>query len=215
MTKNKYIFFIDNRRSSDVVDSVSSPSAKRRRSSQSLSNQLDDSISRMYLSQPVPFVQHSIVANVEEAIEARQHISFSQPTMMDDLILCTQLNSTQGATQNVFQKLVKRMTRFFVSTKCDDTLKRLSSALDKLGYIWKASDEAVVTISTIDRRKLRLVFKATLIEMDGKMLLDFRLSKGCGLEFKRRFIKIKQNMSDIIMKGPVMWPVAIATNSVP
>ena len=51
--------------------------------------------------------------------------------------------------------------------------------------------------------------------MDGKILLDFRLSKGCGLEFKRRFIKIKQSLADIVLKGPVMWPIAIATNNVP
>jgi hypothetical protein len=33
---------------------------------------------------------------------------------------------------------------------------------------------------------MALVFKATLIEMDKQVLLDFRLSKGDGIEFKRR-----------------------------
>lgn len=51
--------------------------------------------------------------------------------------------------------------------------------------------------------------------MDGKTLLDFRLSKGCGLEFKRLFLKIKAALGDSVLKGPVMWPIAIATNSVP
>jgi len=73
----------------------------------------------------------------------------------------------------------------------------------------------VVTVSTVDRNKLRLVFKAHIIEMDGKILVDFRLSKGCGLEFKRRFIKIKNALEDIVLKGPTTWPIAIATNSVP
>lgn len=59
------------------------------------------------------------------------------------------------------------------------------------------------------------MFKANLIEMDGKILMDFRLSKGCGLEFKRRFIKLKKLLGDILLKGPVTWPIAIATNSVP
>ena len=31
-----------------------------------------------------------------------------------------------------------------------------------------------------------MVFKATLIEMDKQVLLDFRLSRGDGIEFKRR-----------------------------
>lgn len=107
------------------------------------------------------------------------------------------------------------MTRFFVSTKCDETLKRLIGSLEKLGYAWKTNDDAVITISTIDRRKLQLIFKANLIEMDGKILLDFRLSKGCGLEFKRRFIKIKQKLADIVLKGPVTWPIAQFNNCVP
>lgn len=72
-----------------------------------------------------------------------------------------------------------------------------------------------ISISTIDKRKLLLVFKANLVEMDGKILLDFRLSKGCGLEFKRRFIKIKSMLTDVIVKGPVTWPIAVATHSMP
>lgn len=62
---------------------------------------------------------------------------------------------------------------------------------------------------------MRLVFKAAVLDMDGKTLLDFRLSKGCGLEFKRHFVSIKQNLEDIVLKGPVSWPIAMATNNVP
>jgi serine/threonine-protein kinase Chk1 len=62
---------------------------------------------------------------------------------------------------------------------------------------------------------MRLVFKAAVLDMDGKTLLDFRLSKGCGLEFKRHFVRIKQNLEDIVLKGPVSWPIAMATNNVP
>ncbi|XP_053672212.1 serine/threonine-protein kinase grp [Anopheles nili] len=205
----------------DLIDGRPSPLAKRLCSNQDISSPLDDSTSRMCQSQPVPMIVHTEVNGVEEAIEARNGFCFSQPTMLDDLILCTQLNPTQSVStqqqqqQNPFQRLVRRMTRFFVSTRCDETLKRLSAALEKLGYSWKSNDEGVITISTIDRRKLQLTFKAIIVEMDGKILCDFRLSKGCGLEFKRRFIKIKQSLADIVMKGPVTWPIAIATNSVP
>jgi serine/threonine-protein kinase CHEK1 len=167
----------------------------------------------MCSSQPVPTIIH---CDLPIAVEARNDFCFSQPTMLDDLILCTQMNPTQGASsQNPFQRLVRRMTRFFVSTKCEETLKRLTAALDKLGFTWKTSDEAVVTILTIDRRKLQLIFKANVIDMDGKILLDFRLSKGCGLEFKRRFIQIKESLADIVVKGPITWPIAVATHSMP
>lgn len=47
---------------------------------------------------------------------------------------------------------------------------------------------------------MMLVFKANIIDMDGKILLDFRLNKGCGLEFKRRFLKLKNCFNDIVSK---------------
>ncbi|XP_060661180.1 serine/threonine-protein kinase grp [Drosophila nasuta] len=228
--------FAEHDRSYDLVDSaaaleICSPKAKRQRlqSSAHLSTNLDDSISRNYCSQPMPTLRNDDEFNDKDCgnnqadgdrqalvQEARLTYCFSQPAMLDDLLLATQMNQTQSASQNYFQRLVRRMTRFFVTTRWDDTIKRLVSTIERLGgYTCKVSDEGVVTVSTIDRRKLRLVFKAHIIEMDGKILVDFRLSKGCGLEFKRRFIKIKHALEDIVLKGPTTWPIAIATNSVP
>lgn len=60
-----------------------------------------------------------------------------------------------------------------------------------------------------------LVFKVNVFEMDGKILVDFRLSKGCGLEFKRIFVKIKSLLEEIILKGPITWPIAVATECMP
>lgn len=228
-------YFID--RSYDLVDSaaaleIGSPKAKRQRL-QSSANLSNDSISRNYCSQPMPTLRSDDEFDVRPGLggangqdedgdrqalmqEARMTYSFSQPAMLDNLLLATQMHQTQSASQNYFQRLVRRMTRFFVTTRWHDTIKRLVSTIERLGgYTCKVSEEGVVTVSTIDRRKLRLVFKAHIIEMDGKILVDFRLSKGCGLEFKRRFIKIKHALEDIVLKGPTTWPIAIATNSVP
>jgi serine/threonine-protein kinase CHEK1 len=72
-----------------------------------------------------------------------------------------------------------------------------------------------MTVTTVDKRKMQLIFKASPIEMDGKILVNFRLSKGCGLDFKRIFVDIKDSLSNIIAKGLVTWPIAIATNTVP
>jgi len=52
---------------------------------------------------------------------------------------------------------------------------------------------------------MSLVFKVNFIEMDGNVLVDFRLSKGCGLEFKRAFIKIRCAMEDVILKSSVVY----------
>lgn len=64
-----------------------------------------------------------------------------------------------------------------------------------------------VTVSTTDRRNNKLIFKVNLLEMDDKILVDFRLSKGDGLEFKRHFLKIKGKLIDIVSSQKV-WPPA-------
>jgi serine/threonine-protein kinase Chk1 len=51
--------------------------------------------------------------------------------------------------------------------------------------------------------------------VDQKILVDFRLSKGCGIEFKKHFAKIKANCATIIEKGPIMWPTLIASDAIP
>ena len=63
-----------------------------------------------------------------------------------------------------------------------------------------------MTVSTVDKRKNILVYKAQVIEMGSKMvLLDFRLSRGDGLEFKRHFVRLKEKLSNAEWKGPVTW----------
>lgn len=199
--------------SRDMIDGFS-PLTKRLKSNQDLNTSNDDSLARMCYShsQPVPTVLFTDTDKNQISVEARNDYCFSQPTMLDDLLLCTQQNATQGSTVscNPFQRLVKRMTRFFVSTKCDETIKRLTTVLDRLGYSWKLNDDSTITISTVDRRKLQLTFKANLIEMDGKILLDFRLSKGCGLDFKRKFVKIKeaQEVKEAVLNIPVNFSLA-------
>ena len=137
-----------------TIDTVDASNVKRRRLNIE-SSQVDDSTSRMYLSQPVPRIEqdeeHNHYKRTENesdtsvsSVAPVSHFSFSQPTLMDDLILSTQLNPTQGTqTQNIFQRWVKRMTRFFVTIKLDDTMKRLTVVVEKLGYNWKIHDEVV------------------------------------------------------------------------
>ena len=78
----------------------------------------------------------------------------------------------------------------------------------------------IVTVTTTDRRGGLLVFKATLIEMDKKLLLEFRLSRGDGIEFKRRFQQIKKRMEPLILKGQLLdWslhrPLAVRADALP
>ncbi|KAK7806432.1 hypothetical protein U0070_014746 [Myodes glareolus] len=135
-----------------------------------------------------------------------QGISFSQPTCPDHMLVNSQLLGTPGSSQNPWQRLVKRMTRFFTKLDADKSYQCLKETFEKLGYQWKKSCMNQVTVSTTDRRNNKLIFKINLVEMDEKILVDFRLSKGDGLEFKRHFLKIKGKLSDVVSSQKVWFP---------
>lgn len=136
-----------------------------------------------------------------------QGISFSQPTCPDHMLVNSQLLGTPGSSQNPWQRLVKRMTRFFTKLDADKSYQCLKETFEKLGYQWKKSCMNQVTVSTTDRRNNKLIFKINFVEMDEKILVDFRLSKGDGLEFKRHFLKIKGKLSDVVSSQKVWFPV--------
>lgn len=178
----------------------------------------DNSCNKMSLSQPVAqLVGPSTPGGTgdngcsESSVNDLVNISFSQPVHLHDMLLSSQLPCTPGASQTPMQRLVKRMTRFFTKVEAEETLKRLTGCMEKLGYSWKKTTPRQVTVTIIDRRRNKLVFKANLLEMDGKVLVDFRLSKGDGLEFKRLFVKIKGKMSSVITKVPLLCPTTTPT----
>ncbi|XP_075224568.1 serine/threonine-protein kinase grp isoform X2 [Lycorma delicatula] len=190
-----------------------SPPSKRLRSSE-MSPTKCNKVEKFSSSQPL---EHSHLAiyehdgnnSVYDCNFSTAGFSFSQPTQLDDLLISTQLLSTQscGSQPNSLQKLVRRMTRFFVSVTPEEAINYLTMALDKLMLPFKNNPPCGVTVTTSDRRKSPLVFKANILNMDGQTLVDFRLSKGCGLEFKKHFIMIKKCLNNIIIKGSSLVPV--------
>lgn len=165
----------------------------------------EENSARFCLSQPELCGEENVnLVNIK--VDERPGLSFSQPAHIEDLLLSTQIQTlqcTQASQQTPFQRLVRRMTRFFVKTEFETTAKRLLSCLQDESYTYRINDYGTVTISTVDRRNMLLVFKANIVEMENKILVDFRLSKGCGLEFKRKFVKIKSILNDIVLKVPV------------
>nr|CAH7748437.1 unnamed protein product [Callosobruchus chinensis] len=129
--------------------------------------------------------------------EVRKRFSFSQPTHNEDLMLAL---TQSPVTKDNFHHLVRRMTRFYAKCSAQEAIKQLSRALDLLHLTWNTDARGVINVSTVDTHKNQLTFNANLLEMDGTILLDFRLSKGCGLEFKKRFLKIKQYLEDVVDK---------------
>ncbi|XP_069644357.1 serine/threonine-protein kinase Chk1 [Haliaeetus albicilla] len=158
-------------------------------------------------SQPEPgtggTLWESGAASIDKLV---QGISFSQPACPDHMLVNSQLLGTPGSSQSPWQRLVKRMTRFFTKLDADGSYRTLKEVCEKMGYGWKKSCTNQVTISTTDRRNNKLIFKVNLVEMESKILVDFRLSKGDGLEFKRHFLKIKGKLSDIVSTQKVWLP---------
>ncbi|XP_069750556.1 serine/threonine-protein kinase Chk1 isoform X2 [Narcine bancroftii] len=163
---------------------------------------------RYSISQPEPRIALSLCDSNHSSIDNLvQGISFSQPTYTDHMLVGSQLQSTPGSSQNPWQRLVKRMTRFFTKLNAEQSYLSLKEVCEKLGYTWKKNCNNQVTVSTMDRRNNKLIFKVNLIEMNERILVDFRLSKGDGLEFKRYFVTVKHKLNDIIYTQKILMPV--------
>lgn len=134
-------------------------------------------------------------------------VSFSQPTKPEHMLLGSQFLGTPGASQSQWQRLVRRMTRFFTTVDADASLSALKDTCDGLALGFKLTCTTQVTVSTLDKRNNKLIFKVHLLDMNQRVLLDFRLSKGDGLEFKRLFVKIKQKLSDIVSTQKILLPI--------
>ncbi|XP_067113404.1 serine/threonine-protein kinase Chk1 [Osmerus mordax] len=135
-------------------------------------------------------------------------VSFSQPARPEHMLLGSQLLGTPGASQTPWQRLVRRMTRFFTTLDSEASCSALRDASISLGLTFKHTCTNQVTLSTLDKRNNKLIFKVHLLELDQRVMLDFRLSKGDGLEFKRLFLKIKHKLSDIINSQKILLPVS-------
>lgn len=134
-------------------------------------------------------------------------VSFSQPTKPEHMLLGSQFLGTPGASQSPWQRLVRRMTRFFTTVDADASLSALKDICDGLALGFKLTCTKQVTVSTLDKRNNKLIFKVHLLDMNQRVLLDFRLSKGDGLEFKRLFVKIKQKLGDIVSTQKILLPI--------
>lgn len=141
--------------------------------------------------------------------------SFSQPISIENMYLNSQVNATQysqygsasqAASQSPLLKLVKRMTRMFVHLNVEMCTEELKKLFSKFMYDYKETvindRQRQITVNTSDKRQMLLTFKVNISEMkfQNEVLVDFRLSKGDGLEFKKIFIKVKSSLADLVCK---------------
>uniref|UniRef100_A0A672GAG8 non-specific serine/threonine protein kinase n=1 Tax=Salarias fasciatus TaxID=181472 RepID=A0A672GAG8_SALFA len=140
--------------------------------------------------------------------QPRSQVCFSQPTKLEHMLLGSQLLCTPGASQSPWQRLVRRMTRFFTTVNAEASLSSLKDTCEGLALGFKLTCTKQVTVSTLDKRNNKLIFKVYLLDMNQWVMLDFRLSKGDGLEFKRLFVKIKQKLGDIVSTQKILLPLS-------
>ncbi|XP_048840575.1 serine/threonine-protein kinase Chk1 [Brienomyrus brachyistius] len=159
-------------------------------------------------SQPEPTLSLPFwESNVSHVLMDAPQVSFSQPACPDHMLLGSQLLGTPGSSQSPWQRLVRRMTRFFTTLGAEQSIAALTDACVSLGYKWKQNCINQITVCTMDRRNNKLIFKVHFLEMEERILVDFRLSKGDGLEFKRHFLKMKRHLCDIISNVKVPLPM--------
>ncbi|KAH7729010.1 Protein CHK-1 a [Aphelenchoides avenae] len=139
-------------------------------------------------------------------------ISFTQPENADALLLTTQFAASQAVSQvyhvNALQKLVRRMTRFCVTVTVPEAVKAVEGACSQLGYTARQITAHQLMLSS-SCGKRDLSFLVTVYEMHDinckKVLVDFRRSKGDGLEFKRMFLSLRNELAQIVCKDSSGW----------
>ncbi|CAN9501320.1 unnamed protein product [Ophioblennius macclurei] len=139
--------------------------------------------------------------------QPKDQVCFSQPTKPEHMLLGSQLMGTPGASQSPWQRMVRRMTRFYTTVNADTSLSSLKETCEGLALGFKLTCTTQVTVSTLDKRNNKLIFMVYLLDMNQRVMLDFRLSKGDGLEFKRLFVKIKQKLGDIVSTQKILLPL--------
>lgn len=101
------------------------------------------------------------------------------------------------------QRLVRRMTRVWVRVDETVALAELRRALVAHGYTCTAVHPRVVLIRCGERVHMRAwAVRAAHVPGDARVLLEFRRSRGCGLEFKRHFLRLREALAHVAAEAP-------------
>ncbi|KAL0880543.1 hypothetical protein ABMA27_001780 [Loxostege sticticalis] len=142
---------------------------------------------RAWRSQPAAADDCADAAGELSAADMDALLSHSQPAHADDLLLATQHDSPYTQNEFVLQRLVRRMTR--MRLRCDEAaaLRALCDALRERGYSWRRLDHNRLAIECDAEVRMR----AWAVRAGGGALLEVRRSRGCGLQFKRRYLQLR------------------------
>ncbi|CAP26947.1 Protein CBR-CHK-1 [Caenorhabditis briggsae] len=129
------------------------------------------------------------VAHVE-----RQNASFSQPTRTEDLLLTQNIDMSQNNT-NLLERMVCRMTRFCTKFDVPTSYRQLIHASEHAGYEVRqtADNRLLVTF-----REVSMMVTLYSLKTESRVMVDFRRSRGDGIQFKKMFLEVRNRMNDSI-----------------
>ena len=157
-------------------------------------------------SQPLPLGGEEVSAagEVGKSEASDSNFFMSQPLNPDQMI-CSQIMATQECT-NPLQQLVRRLTRFWMACSVEDAVERISEVLKKQHGPMYSQHGNDLTVTVQDRRHKQLIYKVRIIDRaesaDPRVMVDFRLSKGDGIEFKMLFQKVRDKCKSFIINTP-------------
>lgn len=123
-------------------------------------------------------------------------ISSSQPAAADDLLLAEERARAPGAART---PLVRRMTRLWLRAEPARALAALSDALRVRGHVWRRLHPHVLAVECGAELHMRA---CALRHGAGGTLLEFRRSRGCGLQFKRLFVELRKALQPLEAPSP-------------
>jgi len=167
-------------------------------------SRLNSYAGRMSSSQPLPMMNATIATESLFAGDENESINtspwYSQPVHTEDMLL-SQVACTPGSSQNPMKLLAKRMTRFHVKNiSVEELVRKLIDVFNGFKFQSKKSGPKHLKVTSIDRRKTIIIFSVNILDVPNMpTLVDFRRSKGDGIEFKRQFREIKDKMKDFLV----------------
>ncbi|CAI5451787.1 unnamed protein product [Caenorhabditis angaria] len=136
----------------------------------------------------------------------RKVSSFSQPANIDDMFLTQQIDMSQGSG-NLMQRMVCRMTRFCVKVGMNAAIQRVSTEAEYAGYSVRQQSHMFNLLITYREISMMVCAYEMVNSAHGgtKVMIDFRRSRGDGIQFKRMFIEIRNRMHDLICSEGNYW----------
>lgn len=160
-------------------------------------------------SQPLPLANDEATASEANGEDGPDSKFFMSQPLYPDQMVCSQVMATQECS-NPLQQLVRRLTRFWMGCTVEVAVVRISEALEKQHGPMYAQHGNDFTVTVQDRRHKQLIYKVRLIDAaestEERTLIDFRLSKGDGIEFKMLFQKVRDKCKQFIISTPLPLP---------